>query len=259
MRHQAISVWPGYVAAVASLVMSLLLLAAIMVFAITRVGQVVGDYNDELMVAVIEDELRAIEIEDIRQRSNQVQIDLSQRNPINPPPPPVVELPRQSALDAEIQNLRTLQDQVRQREAALAQTNQELSRLQGELRVLIALQEDDKTKTYRFIFEQGVQGLNERVINQFLQQVQADGVLLRRQSWVMEAGVMGLDPVARREVYRLMISARKQLESSGFNVESIRMVLNNALTPQALLSAPGSINPGDVPVLLSARSIPGEI
>jgi len=40
-------VWPGYVAAVASLVLSLLLLAGVMVFAITQVGRLLGFYNED--------------------------------------------------------------------------------------------------------------------------------------------------------------------------------------------------------------------
>ena len=59
--HQSkgsISVWPGYVAAVASLVLSLLLLAGVLVVAITQIGRLVDGYNDQLMVAAIEDERR---------------------------------------------------------------------------------------------------------------------------------------------------------------------------------------------------------
>lgn len=43
------SVWPGYVAAIASLVLSLLLLLAILVFALTQVGNFVSAYTQELL------------------------------------------------------------------------------------------------------------------------------------------------------------------------------------------------------------------
>lgn len=43
------SVWPGYVAAIASLVLSLLLLLAILVFALTQVGHLVSAYMQNLM------------------------------------------------------------------------------------------------------------------------------------------------------------------------------------------------------------------
>lgn len=43
------SVWPGYVAAIASLVLSLLLLLAILVFALTQVGNIVSAYMQEIL------------------------------------------------------------------------------------------------------------------------------------------------------------------------------------------------------------------
>lgn len=45
------SVWPGYVAAVASLVLSLLLLLAILVFAMTQVENMVARYEQEILRA----------------------------------------------------------------------------------------------------------------------------------------------------------------------------------------------------------------
>jgi hypothetical protein len=49
MTGMATSVWPGYVAAIASLVLSLLLLLAILVISITQVGSIVGQYMQELL------------------------------------------------------------------------------------------------------------------------------------------------------------------------------------------------------------------
>ena len=46
------TVWPGYVAAIASLVLSLLLLLAILVFAMTQVGNIVSKYSNEIMRSV---------------------------------------------------------------------------------------------------------------------------------------------------------------------------------------------------------------
>jgi hypothetical protein len=51
------SVWPGYVAAVSSLVLSLLLLAGVLVVAISQAGRVVDAYNRQLVAAVIADEI----------------------------------------------------------------------------------------------------------------------------------------------------------------------------------------------------------
>lgn len=50
------SVWPGYVAAIASLVLSLLLLLAILVFALTQVGHLVTAYAQELLRATLQSE-----------------------------------------------------------------------------------------------------------------------------------------------------------------------------------------------------------
>ena len=52
------AIWPGYVAAIASLVLSLLLLLAILVFAMTQVGNMVSNYNEQLMRAVLEEDAR---------------------------------------------------------------------------------------------------------------------------------------------------------------------------------------------------------
>jgi Na+-transporting methylmalonyl-CoA/oxaloacetate decarboxylase gamma subunit len=49
LAKNAPSVWPGYVAAVASLVLSLLLLLAILVFAMTQVGNIVSNYMQEVI------------------------------------------------------------------------------------------------------------------------------------------------------------------------------------------------------------------
>ena len=43
------SIWPGYVAAIASLVLSLLLLLAILSFALTQVGNIVTQYTQEIL------------------------------------------------------------------------------------------------------------------------------------------------------------------------------------------------------------------
>lgn len=49
------SVWPGYVAAIASLVLSLLLLLAILVFALTQVGHLVSAYMQTLLQETLQD------------------------------------------------------------------------------------------------------------------------------------------------------------------------------------------------------------
>lgn len=50
------SVWPGYVAAIASLVLSLLLLLAILVFALTQVGNLVSQFRSTILRGLLEAE-----------------------------------------------------------------------------------------------------------------------------------------------------------------------------------------------------------
>lgn len=53
------SVWPGYVAAIASLVLSLLLLLAILVFAMAQVENMVAKYSAQIMRNALEEELES--------------------------------------------------------------------------------------------------------------------------------------------------------------------------------------------------------
>lgn len=54
------SVWPGYVAAVASLVLSLLLLLAILVFAMTQVQNMVAKYESQILQAALQDDIEHV-------------------------------------------------------------------------------------------------------------------------------------------------------------------------------------------------------
>jgi hypothetical protein len=247
---QGISVWPGYVAAVASLVLSLLLLSGVMVFAITQVGQLVGAYNEDLMLAVVEDEARALEIEKLRAQSRSAEEALARRSRDQEAVVPVSK-PLKSQTDLELERLRRLQEQIDQREQDIARLNQELARVQSELRLMASVQQNIRTQTYRFVFGQGMTGLNDAVMSQFMQQIQDDKINPAKQMWVLEAGVMGLDPAVNREVYRLMLNTRKQLELLGFESDRVRVVLNASASPRSMMSDPSSLRPGEVPMLLS--------
>jgi len=247
---QGISVWPGYVAAVASLVLSLLLLSGVMVFAITQVGQLVGAYNEDLMLAVVEDEARALEIEKLRAQSRSAEEVLARRSRNQEALVPVSR-PQKSQADLELERLRRLQEQINQREQDIARLNQELARVQSELRLINSVQQNIKTQTYRFVFGQGMNGLTGVVMSQFIQQIQDDKINPGEQMWVLEAGVMGLDPAVSREVYRLMLNTRKQLELLGFESDRVRVLLNASASPRSMMSDPSSLRPGEVPMLLS--------
>lgn len=75
------SVWPGYVAAIASLVLSLLLLLAILVFALTQVGNLVSAYMQELLRT-------SLQAEQPHPRPM-----VKQMRPTNAAPPPPTEEP----------------------------------------------------------------------------------------------------------------------------------------------------------------------
>jgi hypothetical protein len=72
------SVWPGYVAAVASLLLSLLLLAGVLVVAISQLGRVVGSYNRQLLVELIEDERRSEEIDELGKKGQALAVATAQ-------------------------------------------------------------------------------------------------------------------------------------------------------------------------------------
>jgi hypothetical protein len=83
------SVWPGYVAAVASLVLSLLLLLAILVFAMTQIENLVARYDQEILRARLQQEVDAGQTEPTTR-------------PVSPAPVPVSpkpEAPKPSAKD----------------------------------------------------------------------------------------------------------------------------------------------------------------
>jgi hypothetical protein len=78
LSNHAPSIWPGYVAAVASLVLSLLLLLAILVFAMTQVGSLVSAYMKEI--------LRADPLLQEQAKSKPLPVAIERNLP--PPPPP---------------------------------------------------------------------------------------------------------------------------------------------------------------------------
>lgn len=78
------SVWPGYVAAVASLVLSLLLLLAILVFAMTQIENLVARYEQQLLRASLEQEVEAGKKDELRA-------------PTPPVPAPAPVLPKPTA------------------------------------------------------------------------------------------------------------------------------------------------------------------
>ncbi len=255
MHHQGtISVWPGYVAAVASLVLSLLLLAGVLVVAITQVGRLVDGYNEQLMVAAIEDERRALEIERLRAKERG-----SERLVVTPdaPKPRVVvtkqpaQLPVVPPAELGAASVLLLEEQLQDRSESLAALRAELTRLQGERFISSPeRQPRDTVRFYRFVFGPGVQGLDDGVLDQLQARMRVDGVSAASATWVLETGVAGLDSVASREMYRLMLNVRGQLVDAGFSSDQVSLVLNREVAPQDLPGARSQLRPGELPMLL---------
>jgi hypothetical protein len=85
LTKNAPSVWPGYVAAIASLVLSLLLLLAILVFALTQVGNLVSNYREAIMKTVLAAE--RFRTSDMDQRMPEVSTSPKRQEITRPPEP----------------------------------------------------------------------------------------------------------------------------------------------------------------------------
>lgn len=81
------AIWPGYVAAIASLVLSLLLLLAILVFAMTQVGNMVTKYTEQLMHAALQQEadIKAAPVPQVA--APKPEVKQANRKPLPPAPP----------------------------------------------------------------------------------------------------------------------------------------------------------------------------
>jgi len=258
---ESISVWPGYVAAVASLVMSLLLLAGVLVVAITQVGGMVDGYNQQLMVAAQEDERRALEMEALNAQGKwappEQKTAAVQQKVIARKPTPVLTAEQTASTRAlELQEmkdqeeLQALQEQLSKRSEEVAALKSELTRVQDDLRAVGEPVARDITRFYRFLFGPGVQGLDDRVVEQLRARMRADGVSPAGSNWTLEAGVSGVDGVASREVYRILLKVRGELERVGFAADQIRIVMNRDVAPQELPGSRSALRPGDTPILL---------
>jgi hypothetical protein len=63
VSKNSISVWPGYVAAISCLVLSLLLLSAIIVSVITQIGMIAAAYRNELRSSAIRSSIRRNDVQ----------------------------------------------------------------------------------------------------------------------------------------------------------------------------------------------------
>ena len=265
MASESTSVWPGYVAAVASLLLSLLLLAGVLVVAISQIGRVVGSYNRQLLAEVIEDERRTEEIDELGRKGQALAVVTAQAQAkAQEAAAQEPERARQRALEAERQQalelaLQLAQEQARVRaqdealSAQLSKKSSELAAAQAELARLELLARQASVapsgrgadKIFRFAFGAGAQGLEPAVIKELRAALSREELGQRR--WLIEAGAKGVSVVGSREIFRLMISVRSELQEMGLSSDRVRLVLNPERSPQEFT---GSRDLGEVVVVL---------
>lgn len=261
MASGSSSVWPGYVAAVASLLLSLLLLAGVLVVAISQIGRVVGSYNRQLLVEIVEDERRAEAIDELGKKGQALalvteQVQAKAKAAMAQEPELAQLRAQQQALELERQQALELA-RVRAQEQALngllAQKGSELALAQAELARLELLTRQASVvrsgrgadKIFRFAFGAGAQGLEAGVIKDLRAALSREELAQRR--WLIEAGAKGVSVVGSREIFRLMVSVRSELQEMGLATDKVRLVLNPERSPQEFM---GSTQLGDVVIVL---------
>ena len=243
--HQDSSVWPGYVAAVASLVLSLLLLAAVMVFSITQIGSAVSDYNERLISVFIEDELRITELETL---SKEIELATAKLSDVRNSSKLLERFEEKRAMDQE--KIKALEEELSKKIDDVDRLRLELS---GRYTGFVPM-DDLNGVVMRFVFGHDQSGLNESVIQQIKNTSSESIDDLIRQVLVIEAGVKGLDVMMRREVYRLVVTTRNQLISNGIVSNSAGVLLNDNLSPHELLRSDVSIDGTGIPVVVRVLS-----
>lgn len=269
MANDSTSVWPGYVAAVASLLLSLLLLAGVLVVAISQIGRLVGSYNRQLLAEIIEDERRTEAIEELGKKGQALAVVTAQAQAkVQAAAAQEPEQARQRAQEAERRQalelarelaLQLAQEQARVRaqdealSAQLSKKSSELAAAQAELARLELLARQASVapsgrgadKIFRFAFGAGAQGLEPAVIKELRAALSREELGQRR--WLIEAGAKGVSVVGSREIFRLMISVRSELQEMGLSSDRVRLVLNPERSPQEFT---GSRDLGEVVVVL---------
>lgn len=248
------SVWPGYVAAVASLLLSLLLLAGVLVVAISQVGRIVGSYNRQLLSEVVDDERRTQQIGELDRRAqalNSARVAAAASRPATAPVPVPALAPASAPERSQEQ---ALDAQLRQKAAELTAAQSDWARLDAQLRQLsLAAASTGTRKVVRITFGAGAQGLQEQAIQELRTALSAQDLAGQRR-WLIEAGAKGLNVVASREVFRLMVSLRSQLQEMGLPADRVRLVLDAQRSPQEFS---GSVQSGDVVILLRPDAVDG--
>ena len=247
------SVWPGYVAAVSSLVLSLLLLAGVLVVSISQASRIVDAYNNKLIKSVILNEQRELELQRLRRESPALYPDSDKSKSTQAPRP--VSAP--SAGPASAQTERSVLTAAETERTLVAKNNEflnaqnELARLRAEARPSVPpAEQTDAFKQYRLVFATNAEGMDSTMLAQLRQHLLRDGAPTSLDRWQLEAGTKGMDPVAEREIYRLMLAIRLQLQSVGVSTDRVKVLIQRELLPLATQGNNSSKPNGEVVITL---------
>lgn len=241
IARSSTNVWPGYVAAVSSLLLSLLLLAGVLAVAISQAGRVVEAYNNKLITSVILDEQRGQELEKLRTATSDKQIAVTQ--------PTASSLPTQSRIEKEQASWSVLERTLQMKAAEFEKIQDELQSLMPDRRTYVANpKETESLKLYRLVFAAGSEGLDASMLAQLRQHHQRDSS--SHYSWSLESDSKGLDTVAEREIYRLMLAVRSQLQALGISSNQVKVTINRERTPQDIQALKPGQQRGEITMTL---------
>jgi hypothetical protein len=183
------SVWPGYVAAVASLVLSLLLLLAILVFAMTQIENLVARYEQQILRASLQQEVDTGKTDEIR----------APKPPV-PLPVPVPVLPK------------PVDEKPQAKDSVVAKTSKTDTALPDQIRL---------------IFEAGVGDVSAQAAQELasvIARLKSDKPLY----WVIQASTLASDPVMEKTSYRLIMKVNQLLRQQGIDEKRIQVRLQKS-------------------------------
>lgn len=229
-------VWPGYVAAVASLVLSLLLLLAILMVAIVRGQDMVKQQRYEKVTGrkVVNDVDPSSRLnKELGQEAKQaVPVASSMQAQASAPISPLISA--SASVAAVAKGLPANPVPAKPVPKMLAEVN---AHRMGALHL-------------RLIFEAGAASLQKAHLSKMadaIRQQQVD----ESATWVVSVQVPATDPVYERAAYSLMLSVRSALLDQGAEEANIRLQLRHSPTP------PSGYKKGEITVHAIATEVAG--
>lgn len=194
-------------AAIASLVLSLLLLLAILVFAMAQVGEIVARHKPQIMLDAVQEELlsTAPASETPDPAPAQAPVQPRVKPPVNAPAPAVPAAASQGA------------------KGAVAP---------APLQAPAKVRAQPSFQDIRLVFEAGVSDLGGQEAREF-QKALAQLPGTPDSQWVISAEVLETDGVNDKNTYRLMLQIRKQMVGAGIAASRIDMRLQKTKTAPA--------------------------